>query len=39
MKLHRTNYLINAPTNKMTRLANDTQIDLCNFNSIEYFRS
>jgi len=37
MQLHRTNYLINAPINRMMKLANDTQIDLFNFNSIESF--
>jgi len=34
---YRTNYLLNALINRMTRLANDTQVDLFNFNSIESF--
>lgn len=34
---HRTNYLINAPINRIMRLAYDTQVDLFNFNSIESF--
>lgn len=36
-QLHRTNYLVNAPINRMMKLANDTQVDLFNFNSIESF--
>lgn len=35
-QLHRTNYLINAPTNRIMRLANATQVDLFNFNPIEF---
>jgi len=39
MQLHKTNYLLkfNAPINRMMGLANDTQVDLFNFNSIESF--
>jgi len=34
-QLHRKNYLINAPINRLMRLTYDTQVDLFNFNSIE----
>jgi len=35
--LHRTNYTVNSPLNRTTRLANDTQIDFFNIHSIESF--
>lgn len=34
---YRTNYLINAPINRIMRLANNTQVDLLNFNFIDIF--
>jgi len=35
--LHRTNYIMNSPLNRTTRLANETQIDFFNIHSIESF--
>lgn len=37
MRLYRINYLANAPINRVLKLANDMQIHLFHFNSIESF--
>ena len=37
LKLQKTNYLNDAPINRIMRLANDTQVDFFSFNSIESF--
>lgn len=37
LKLQKTNYLNDAPINRIMRLANDTQVDFFSFNSVESF--